>query len=89
VEQREQPEIDLELLDVERRRDLLGLGRPGPQRDGMKYIRPGTMPRSTLPIATSYFSDRSSTTLSLTRSNGNVSWNASTNVTMPRATSPA
>src|ERR1043166_3283308 len=46
------------------------------------------MPRSTSPMLTSYLADSASMTLSLTRSNGNVSWNANTKLTSASTTSP-
>jgi hypothetical protein len=44
TEQREQADVDLEPLDVERGRDVVGLGRPGAQRDALEVRAPGDEP---------------------------------------------
>ena len=51
-------------------------------------IRPGMMPRSMLPILVSYFAESASTSLSFTRSYGNVACSANTNTTSASAMYP-
>ena len=52
----------------------------------LKVMRPGSHPRSTLEIVTSYFDASPSTILSFTRLYGNVSCSANTNVTSASTT---